>query len=159
MLPRTQEELNALLNINPETGEFMADTIKILGTRGGFPVEISLDVIWGDDNDNGQQFIAGTFATLEQWGVTPRVVTAAASAAPQSAPQAQRAPQNRSNGGGGGGQGGGCPVHGFQFAKPGFRNQGMACSAYSEQQESWTKNSPFIKKDGSEAWYCASTWK
>lgn len=71
---------------------------------------------------------------------------------------------NRGGGGGGGYQpgnrgGGGnqgnwaCPIHGGEKIGDGFRG-GSECKVYSGQYEEWSKDKPYIDKDGNARFYC-----
>ena len=146
--PKTQAGMDALLRINPITREYMTDSIKIHGTRGGFRVEVNLDINW-----ESESFFDGAFAQLEQWGIQPG---AAAQGSNQS--QAARANNTPPSGAGAANSGGGCGVHGFANARPAFRGNGTECGAYSPTQQPWSRDKAYIMKNGEQRFYCASRW-
>ena len=55
----------------------------------------------------------------------------------------------------GGGQWG-CPTHGTQSIKPGYQNVGFECKVSSPTRQDWTKDKPWVNRDGVATFFCAS---
>lgn len=132
---------------------YVQDTLKIHGSAGGFPAEIS--VMMGAEDWEDPDFLVGLTARLENIGfgkpIAPVAVAAKASAS-----------SSGGGGGGGGNPGGnaqqGCDVHGMENARKGYQGRGMECGAFSDTKESWTRDKPYTPANGSPRWYCASKW-
>lgn len=136
----------------PLTDEYTKDTIEIEGRLksgdGFFTTRLRL-ALRGDDLTN-PEFAATLPALLSNLGIEPIVERApvAAAAAPASS----------------GGQpatgGAGCPVHGTQYEKAGFRGQGYECKAHAPTQQPWSQAKAWVSQDGSETrFYCKSKWR
>lgn len=125
----------------------MADQEHVLinGSVNGYPIGVTVFV--GAEDWADPDFFMRTISALESMGFSK----------PVSAP----APARSSGGGGGnsGGNGsGGCPVHGTESVKRGYRDKGWECSVRSDSQQDWTKDKPFTPAGGNAVWYCKHRW-
>ena len=164
---RTQlEMLQWVYNILKGEGKGMSE-IRLQGVfEGGYPVELRLDLPEVVD----LTFVSYLRETVSFFGIRPPAGPGPAMSAPaeaparpagqqppqQARPAAPPAPAPAPEPAAGGGQG--CPVHGLEFARPGYKGQGWECGAYTESQRSWTRERPYVLRSGEQRWYCASRW-
>jgi hypothetical protein len=134
----------------------------------GYPVRYAINLF---DETDPVEAIDGVIAWAKANGAEPLAPAPAASARaeakPAAAPPQRYAPRQA----GGGTQyrqqparnGGGyarpdddwvCPVHGDEALGPGYQGRGLECKVQSDEPEEWTKDKPFIGKDGVPRYYC-----
>lgn len=147
---RSPSEMYQLLRVN-DRGEYMADTLVIDADFNGFPVKLSLEL--SPDDWANPDFAPALAARIDMLGLGAPVAPVA-----QAAPAAQKSDFRARIDGDVAGSGGGCATHGLEFQTRGFKGKGFQCSAKSGTQQAWTKDKPFVTRDGTEQWYCASTW-
>lgn len=134
----------------PVVDEYTRDTIEIEGrlkSGDGFYATRLRLALRGDDLTN-PEFAATLPALLGNLGIEPIVERApvAVAAAPAAGQPATG--------------GAGCPVHGTQYQKPGFRGQGYECKAHAPTQQPWSNDKAWVSQDGSETrFYCKSKWR
>lgn len=168
---RTQAEIDSVINsqetnvADPEDTQseeavdegFTKDTITIKGTlsSGAGHYEVSLKLALRDGDITNPEFSASLPALLSNLGIEPIIPQAPAATGGSTSGVGSSTP--------GGGQpatgGKGCPVHGTQYERPGFRNQGFECKAHAPTQQQWSRDKAWVSQDGSETrYYCKSKW-
>ncbi len=124
------------------------DTIEIEGRMkagdGHYAVRLRLSV--QEEDLTNPEFAATLPALLANLGVEPIVA-----AAPAPPARATGAPAGDASGAG-------CPVHGMEYARPGFRGKGHECGAFAPTKQDWTQDRVFVTKSNESRYYCKHKW-